>query len=369
MRNLIKSSRLYGFEDYNIVKMRSGVLNKYSSYSLPYIFDLSTVTYITEDNLPVSVGYDLKDNVVFSLTLCHENKELLTVAKKVYVHPSCKLSRSMMAEKYGKCLSPWGADAVVIPSPDFKGILYNKVALFANDDAKMLAIVFVLDDEGSETIDSLNDGVTFSEVKSPYLNDTYTQYDKNALYASKLFYRGNILSIPTSKQYVLDILTRQLPTDRLVYENTVQESLGTEDNKITLEALTNIYDMVRSTDKNTVGAGLKALSMMDYMHYSNSIKYVFNKLNTANYGWRYNKAVNSTSVKFMFKQLCPWGGRNKWPGYFDTEIYEQDFELFKQLVRYYDNSWDDSDPRYLLKKMHMYDFVDVHNNTLNPRLR
>ena len=95
--------------------------------------------------------------------------------------------------------------------------------------------------------------------------------------------------------------------------------------------------MLESTDENTVSAGLKALSMLDYMHYPKSINYM---LDLTNGRYRWNKTMHSTSVKFMFKQLLKCSS--------ERNIYPQDFELIKQYIAHYNSiSIEDVNPKLL----------------------
>ena len=161
----------------------------------------------------------------------------------------------------------------------------------------------------------------------------------------------------------LSILEDTIPTDKIVYEESVQESLGCESNQLTFDSLTSIKDMLECKDDNTVSAGLKSLSMMDWVHYPNSIKYILNLIE--NYGWRYNPAASSTSVKYMLKTISKNSSRRHWPGCMDYEIYEQDYELFKQLKMHYDKIA----PEKILDYMRYMDFMTVDQGQIVPNLR
>jgi hypothetical protein len=129
--------------------------------------------------------------------------------------------------------------------------------------------------------------------------------------------------------YLKDLLTGTLPADKIVYDTSVQASLATPETSIDFDTLKSIKEMLDSKDPSIVEMALKTLATMDWMHYSNSIKLILNE----NYAWYYNKATKSTAVKYMLTTLS--GGRRvyKYQSY-DSEIYPQDFELFKQLYIY-----------------------------------
>ena len=122
--------------------------------------------------------------------------------------------------------------------------------------------------------------------------------------------------------------------------------------------------MLESSDSNTVAAGLKSLSMMDWMHYSNSVKYIINRVD--NYNWRYNNAVNSTSVKYMLRTLSNSNNRGRWPGSFNREIYSEDYKLFTELRMHYENI----SPDNLLDNMRFLEFMTTTTQgVLTPRIK
>jgi hypothetical protein len=122
--------------------------------------------------------------------------------------------------------------------------------------------------------------------------------------------------------------------------------------------------MLESSDENTVSAGLKSLSMMDWMHYPNSIKFMMDQ--TTMYNWKYNKACNSTSVKYMLKTITGTTNRRHWPGSLDNEIYEADYELFKQLKCHYHQI----NPDQIMSYIRSFNFMRVDvNGFISPNIK
>lgn len=361
-----KGSRLYGFEDYEVV-----YVGEFSFYTanpwMPYTTSSSAVTYLTLDmNLPVNVKRKGRDccDVIFSPALCSDHPELLDTAKKVYVHPSCKISRSMVAEKYGKSLNPWLCDAVVIPDVKNENSYIANTAIFCNDAAKLMVIIELYDHSLIATAAAFQSGTTFKSLITGDLGRRTTEYNMSDVLNAEFFYSGECLVVFNSESFVLDILTRKLPVAKTVFEQTVQKSLSSKDNQLSLNILNNIRDMLESSDNETVSAGLKALSMMDYMHYPNSVRYIIKNLHRNNY--YYNKAANSTSVRFMREQLSGSSKRNMWPGRYDMEIYEQDYKLLKQLILHYEPYYKED----ILSRMKDFPFMKVSNDgILIPRLK
>lgn len=337
-------SRLYGFEDYKIVKI--GFPFTYTwSWSVPYSTEKYSIKYVADNNLPIKQDPNANSHYApfsFEPALYEDNKELLATAKKLYVHPSCKISRSLMAEKYSKSLNPWMADAVVVPEPSYNNLWINRNSLlFINENAKLIVVSLADCEDAIKLAESFELGSTFRSLCRMETSDRATvDYKSEDLLNAELFYKGLLLEVPNNQQHILDILTRSLPVSKTVFEDTVQESLSTEDNQVTLESLVNIIEMLNSTDRNTNNAALKALSMLDYMHYSNSIKYVIREQAGSNY--KYIQAANSTPVKFMFHKLSQRTNRNCWPGGYSSNIYECDYQLFLQLLKHYEHYTDET---------------------------
>lgn len=375
MKLLKNKTHIYGFEDYNIVSIWNNVFKQTWEYSLPYYFDNSNGSYIITKDLPFKISEvpisanSYWNTIQFEPALCENHKELLTTAKKVYTHPSCKLSRSLMAEKYKKTLNPYLSDAVVIPTPNYDELRLESETLFINEKAKILVKIRV-DTDDADTV-SLVNGFHEGEILRNCVSCSFitpnwhkAPFEADDILGAEFMYAGPILYIPNSQSYVLDLLTNTIPADKIVYEESVQESLSNETNQLTFDSLTSIKDMLESSDENTVAAGLKSLSMMDWMHYPNSVRLIFCRLNR--YNWRYNNATNSTSVKYMLNTLSSSNTRRHWPGNYDNDIYEQDYELFKQLTIYYDNVSEDK----ILESIKFISFMTVtFDGILRPNIK
>ena len=265
-----------------------------------------------------------------------DHKELLDTAEKVYVHPSCKLSRTMIASKYKKSLNPWLSDAVVIPDKT-KEVPKETVMLFVNEEKKIMLIIPSLEYSSSEIKDlasSIKIGTAIKDIGSisNYTPGSWGRpscaYD-DVLDCVLMFY-GEVYHFYGDNMYMLDVLTNVIPSNKTVFESTIQSSLGSDENKLTCDSLKSISEMLDSTDENTVSAGLKALSMMDWIHYPESIKVMLQSISY--YKWYYNKTRSSTSVKYMLNQIYGSARSVKCGGGFSKKIYEDDFNLFKDFV-------------------------------------
>ena len=329
MRVTPTRNRLYGFEDCLIYSIDCDYF--FDSHASEYWFstrpETGTQTYIFNTFGAVANSYG---SVVFNSLPYKDHPELLKTAKKVFVHKDCKMPRTLVSEKYKKSLSPYTADVVVVPEFNTSACKCNNNAVFINEKAGKIGITYFYESEHKDFF-SAHKGERLGDLLPPY----YIEYFESipGILDATLEYVGGVITVHKEGSLLIDILTNTLPKDKTVFEKTLQNSLGTEDNKITFENIISIHEMLKSTDENTQAAGMKALSMMDYMHYPNSVKLMFSQMN--NCEWRYNKANSSTSVKFMLKSI--FGDRwRRWWGDYNKTIYPQDLELFKKLLVHYE---------------------------------
>ena len=325
--------RIYGFEGYRIIGVSTDIFRgNASKWGLFYGYYSQNSTLVPNNDY--NAIQDKWGNTEFITPPYTDHPELLERDKKVYVHKTCKISRTMLSSKYKKCLDPYKADIIVVPEYDAYGCRFcSRMALFVNDKTKLI-LSFNIDD--SEITEKLLPHIG-SPLKDLISDREQALFDNKEYLEATLEYLGSMFSVPDEKAALLDALMGVIPANRTVYENTIQESLGSEDNQLTSESLISIKEMLASTDSNTRNAAWKALSMMDFVHYPNSIKYIFTQLPWAG-NWKYDKATCSTSVKFMLKSLFPrcrnW---KKAYGDYSKEIYPQDYEVIKKLLLYYEN--------------------------------
>ena len=376
MKLLKNHTFIHGFEDYNIVYLSDACFCGTWRFYIPYDYCAFTCSYLINKDLPVRVcsvtnpTCSWVETVYFNPEIAVNHKELLNTAKKVFTHSSCKLSRSMLGEKYKKSLNPFLSDAIVIPKPDYSDLSLKKYALFINENAKMLVMVQVNEPKAHTRIKDVCEGTKFNDVITCNPDDSYAAhkpYNTSDMLDAELFYYGEVLYIPNDQSWIAEVLTHSLPSEKIVFEESIQESLGDETNQLDFDSLCSIKDMLESSDENTVSAGLKSLSMMDWMHYPQSVKFILNN-DDNKWHWIYNKACNSTSVKYMIKTIAGERARKRtwWPGDYDSEIYEADFELFKKLVSHYHHI----DPDQIMTSIRSINFMGVDSEGfLSPRLK
>jgi hypothetical protein len=352
--------KIFGFEDYNAVRLYENLLNRntierwdFGCWSGPQGFV----------GIPVDREYvEIRTytNGLFINKIFREHKEVLDKAKTVYVHPSCTLSRNLVYLKYKKASNPFLADVVVIPK--VSPVDVPNVAVFVNESKKGVFYIEVSDGNNY----TFNIGSTLRSMMpcSDYNIHNLIINGSNIkpVVDSVLEYYGPLAEIRKKDSFLVDILTHSLPKDKLVYEDTIMKTLSNEDNQITFESMCSIYDMLQSTDADTVGAAIKALSTMDYMNYPCSVKFVF-QVGSSMY--MTNKATNSTAAKYMFKQLTG-GTARRWMRIQEDTISQKDYDLFKKMVQYTHKNMSEDD---VMQYISNYNFAYKDNNfVVHPRI-
>lgn len=293
--------------------------------------------YIVDNNYPcVKEEGPYRD---YFVPVVEEHKELLTEGNRVFIHPCCNLSRTLVSTKYNKSLDAWTADVVAIPEAQEYDVLKEDIAVFVNEDEKIVVLAPYSEEDKCD----FESGLPYSSVCNSNalykwcLSHECTDKFANIL-QSTLIWHGSATKIDPSASWIADLMTGMLPSNKLVYEKTLMESLGSEDNKVTLDSLVSLISMLKSPDDATVAVGLKSIASMDYVHYTASIVFA---LQLGVYNYRYNKAMNSTVVKYMFRNFLNMRNIRKNP-VMPKEIYPEDYELFKKLVTYYNAATEDT---------------------------
>lgn len=357
-------------EEYTLIKLDSNAYGQYvgEPYGGHYLIDTGNITK------KIICSGTMYQYHTLSTSTYSDHKELLQTAKKVYVHPSCKLSRTSVATKYKKCLDPWMADVVVMPDFDKYIDCEAYTMLFINEEEKL---IINYQAETDKEFDSLQEDGLLEKLLSPNTLNSSSEYMKNyfgghtrftidSVRNSKMFYKGNLFFINYKHEFILDAIMHIIPNDRIVFEDTIMESLGTEETKLDADNLVSIKEMLQSSDSNTKAAALKSLSVMDYMHYPESVKYVIKMAGMNNIC--YNNARNSTSVKFMLDYLFDSHSLSDIRrSSYSAMISENDYKLFRQLVQRIENCNDDSAVNSRIRFMQFMAIDD--NGVLRPRLK
>ena len=336
MANIISDGKICGMEEYTILLMGSSILtdSKFHEYDYKsYPRYTSSTYFIPDKTVPNLNTWDHADSADLSFIVDHE--ELLETAKTIYVHPNCKVSRTLLSQKYKKTLNPWAADVIVVPKPSEDRCSIDGTAIFVNDTAKLVVLMWT-----NDYIKKLKKGVSLRNSIAFQSNIPYFEfrtdlgYSPIAMLEATLEYCGPLATVEKRDSYIIDLLNHTVPTEKTVFEDTIMKSLGNTENKPTLENLISIRDMLDSKDSDVVTSALKALASMDYVNYPNSVITI---LRDNIYNWRYNSAITSTSVKYMLKSLLGRTYVGKWIGYNKETISQEDYNLLQQLINHLSN--------------------------------
>lgn len=347
--------KIYGFENYKHVflfdyLLKNGKVEPYYFHGEGNGWGNDYILFPIDKDIYVNAGGNIKWDSI------NNNKDILDTAKTLYVHPSCKISRSIVAQKYKKSLSPWTADAVAIPNPAKENSYsFVNTAVFVNEPKKLL-VVFgrVSYNDLIDMFNNLEKGTKFHQLltanqldaiaRIPNFTTTYGYASEDMLNA-QFDYFGNFFYSEKKDRYIIDCLNGVLPKNKLVFEDSVMASLSSEENIPTFETMVSIKEMLCSSDNDSQGSAIKALSAMDYINYPNSVKYILD-ISHGVPSWVYNKAADTTAAKYMFKFLI--GGTARHSIKFNSgTITSKDYDLLKQLVRHFNNNDDYKTMEYL----------------------
>ena len=352
-------SKIYGYEDYNVHCIGNELLRVVTigSYDL-YDYAYQGVKYV---QLPMHLYSENRTRhgyVDAFNSMIKENKDSLVEGKKVYVHPDCKLPRTTVYQKYKKCNNPWIADIVVLPEFDTSTFdIISPYAIFTNEDTKdvfgMRAEWYDYD-KHAYVNDFISLGDKLGDIakasKEAFITaQQHCLFSMTSLYESVCEYLGPMCKVYKDNSALEDVLTANLPLDKVVYEDTIMASLSSQENQISVEALLSIREMLDSTDIDTRASAIKALAQMDYMSYPISVEFVL--LMSSRY--LYDNACNSTAAKFMFKTLFGGTARRRRRSC-ATTISQKDFDVFLPLVKQDYKTEDDNEA---LACVDYYDFL------------
>lgn len=321
--------RLVGYEDYNVIVLTDIFFSDYGKIREYSYFNPSVLE--GDFLLTSSLGDYSLSNISRDFP---SNDELLADAKTLYVHPSCTLSRTLISKKYKKSLNPWLADAVIVPKPDGNMFSWaNNVSVFFN---KSVDTYYILKDNywhKYRDTDIPKDAI-FRDLLHPDVIDNLLKCKSNIKYniydllGSTFVENTYWNSIHKKGKWYTDALTGIIPKNKIVYEDAVVKSLDDKESDIDLESLTSIKEMLLSSDRDTKLAGMKALAMLNYMQYPQSVKYVINR---TVWNWQNDGINTSTAVRYMLKALTG-NGSGRYVRFHDRFISQKDWDLFRQLI-------------------------------------
>lgn len=331
MRRKNEKTGIYGMEEYVAHSLYPGWL--FSTDDLANAFYLYRVTVFTCClPLDTSSRKEVFQQTKNLFSVIESNKEILKDAKTIYVHPCCKVPRTVLFQKYKKVLNPWLADVIVVPktSPGYS----HPAMLLSNEDVKgtLELDVDMLSGDIKNYLSTIKIGTRLRDIIEPYcpfsvLIQYHSPETLNEILSYELQYYGPAVYIDSKDKWLLDCADGVIPRSKLVFEEDALKALKGESNKPDCESLVSLCEMLGSSDDASNDAALKAIAAMDYINYPNSFIYIFRHANSRD--WRYSKMWSNTDVKYMTEIL---GIRNpRYMGYKGPYISKDDYELFIQV--------------------------------------
>lgn len=363
--------KVYGYEDYETKDLSVWSVFRGNNESWDNSYSLGRYT----ENL-LCVDHDVLAYSRFSRNSEYrlevdilDHPSLLNSAEKLYVHPSCSISRDLVRKKYKRVLNMVAADAVVLPSGHDETSLNRRTLLFANDDTMEL-YVCEMPSYGEDSyyrttypyyvyIQTYDECVNNIGIRIRDISTICRNLPEEILDA-KLVYAGPTTTVSAKQQYIFDYLTGLLPKDRIVLEKDVLKTLGDETNVPTVDSMMNIYQMMKSDDRAVRELGFKALAMMDYINYPESTRLILDNTN-----WYMDNNYKPSAVRFMLDSLNVKICRRRRASQ-STQIGQKDWEIAKELMKRIKNLDDKGFIRYCTYNVY-YTYVD-ENNVVHPRL-
>lgn len=241
--------------------------------------------------------------------------------KSVYIHPSCKMPRVLL-DKYKKVLDPWKADICIVDdnvvnnfSADVERYTYivsdSQKTIFIISNLSYLKELLCVEDVVGHTLSEIPNS-NFGEIANlPICEGSFLNIS-TCVYSSYLI-----------KQYQ-DIRLGLLPNDKVVSDTDVLEYVSDKNNTLDVDAMMSIYDLVKSSDKDTVILGLKTLSLLDYIHYPYSTKFIIGSINVSPL---FKPSI--ASITYMYKKLDI--RKRSDTSFYGKTLSRKDFEMLAQL--------------------------------------
>lgn len=344
---------VYKFENFNTYKVDARILteqgmpNKPVNYSFIQVYSRRGSNHIIvpiPKNIEVVTDSDISYIGKINITSLLNTVTDFTFNDKVYIHSNCTIPRAKVTQKYTRVLRPEKADICVVPNL-VKEDTYN-ISIFINRNKNK---IYILENTSeyisrklvyytSEKCSNFNLGSSILDI-NPSLKDTlikkssYYYSNKNNDFSmenwwdfleSSLLYYGSIIYLNNNESWIADALYNKLHD--IITEDKLLATLGDSTNEFTKEVYDNLKEMLKSSDSNVVGLGLKAVAEMDYEKYRNTVIYL---LCNCGIRWIRNEMRSSSSVKYMLNYLGLWRGIQE--NYTDT-ITQEDFALLQEVV-------------------------------------
>ena len=343
---------VYKFDNYSTYKIISSVLydpgtingttrvltDPFMSY---YYKKYNGIVVPILNKIDITLDEDCSYNGKIDIEHLLNTVDNFTFEDKLYLHPNCNIPRAKVTQKYTRVIKPEKADICVVPKLE-KIFNTENISIFINRSKYKL---FILTNDRcwnngklntytsdicskfplESSILDINPYLKNSLIKeSRYNNCSNLNSNWKDFLESTLLYYGPVVYLNNKETWIADLLYNKLHD--VITEDRILDTLGDSTNEFTKEVYDNLKEMLKSSDNNVVGLGLKAVAEMDYEKYRNTTIHLLCNCGT---NWTRNKMKSSSSVKYMLNYLGLW--RNVLDKYTKT-ITQEDFDLMQEVA-------------------------------------
>jgi hypothetical protein len=228
----------------------------------------------------------------------------------------------VLLDKYKKVIDPWKADICIVDDNVINNFSANveRYTYIVSDDQKTIFIIsslsYLKELLGVEDVV----GHTLSEISCSDFGEiaNLPLCEENFLSISTRVYSSYLI-----KQYQ-DIRLGLLPKDKVVSDTDVLDYISGKNNTLDVDTMMSIYDLVKSSDKDTKVLGLKTLSLLDYIHYPNSARFIIGSISLLQL---FRPSI--ASITYMYKKLDI--RKRSDTSFWGKTLSKKDFEMLAQL--------------------------------------
>lgn len=204
---------------------------------------------------------------------------------KLYFYKQSKFPRFKLQETtYKRVIKQDKADYFVIPElglPESMGDYY----VYENECAVFLVPKSIID--------------VYAEGNNKIFLDLLSSIDNRSNFEEEPIYIGPLYKIEKSKNYIFDLIEK-FPNMNIMLDNTIDEIVNKTFQLLDENSLNTIMPMLESTDRDTVGLGLKLLANTNVIE-TPYLAYLL--LNWSYNNWAHNSAKTTVAVAQMFNTL------------------------------------------------------------------
>lgn len=204
---------------------------------------------------------------------------------KLYFYKQSKFPRFKLQETtYKRVIKQDKADYFVVPeliNPELMG----NYRVYENDCAVFLVSAEIFQ--------------TYADGDNKIFLDKLSSIDNRSNFDEEPTYIGPLYKIAKGRDYIFDLIDK-FPNMNIILDNTIDKVVNKTFQTLDEDSLNTIMPMLESTDRDTVGLGLKLLANTNVIE----TPYLAYLLLSKSYdNWRYNSTKTTVAVAQMFNTL------------------------------------------------------------------